>query len=153
MHPVRGRMAPSARVKETACVAGACATPQSPEAVTMVSSASVTTNTARGSRINYVEVEFQSFPNYLDFKVLQPNIFLYGLTDMQKYLSSLFSSSSKVFAIVVIFSDSSADQIYWPQLFMGLGAACRYLALIPEFVHKPPLSCNAGDVRLQSTAF
>lgn len=54
-HPVRGTMTPSVRVEETVCVAGASATPQRVETVTMVTSASVMMNTVRSSRINYVE--------------------------------------------------------------------------------------------------
>lgn len=64
-HPVRGRMAPSVRVEETVCVAGASATPLRVEAVTMVTSASATMNTVRSSKINCVEVDLQSFSNYL----------------------------------------------------------------------------------------
>ena len=56
--PVRGTTAQSVRAEEIVYVAGASATPQRVEVVTMVTSASVTMNTVRSSRINYVEVEF-----------------------------------------------------------------------------------------------
>lgn len=58
--PARGTMALSARGEETVSVAGASVTPQRVETVTMVTSASAMMNTARSSRINYVEVEFKS---------------------------------------------------------------------------------------------
>ncbi len=76
-HPVSGRTAQSVRVEETVCVADASATPQRVEVLTMVTSASATMNTVKSSRINYVEVEFQSF------SVLKQNNWLihYGLTD------------------------------------------------------------------------
>lgn len=67
-HHVRGTMAPSVRVKEIVCVAGASAIPQRVEAVTMVTFANVTMNIVRSPTINYVEVEYQSFSFPLHFK-------------------------------------------------------------------------------------
>lgn len=54
-HPVRGRMEQSVRVVEIVCAAGASATPQRVESVTMVTSASVMMNTVRSSRTNCAE--------------------------------------------------------------------------------------------------
>ena len=72
-HHVGGKMAPSVRVKEIVCVAGASAIPQRVEAVTMVTSANVMMNIVRSPTINYVEVEYQSFSFNLHFKLSKPN--------------------------------------------------------------------------------
>lgn len=57
-------MAQNVKVKETVCVAGACAIHQKVEKVTMVTTASVMMTTVRSFRINFVEVELQSISYY-----------------------------------------------------------------------------------------